>query len=118
MSKTYKKKFKKLYTLYITECVFYIVLPIILIRQLLLFQLRPRWHSYSSVKIRDTYNTLYVDSLKSAHSMQVDVISNEQIELLFESIIYQKGSSVLKMLNYTLSEEVFKKGLQTYLKKL
>lgn len=50
--------------------------------------------------------------------MQTEVISNDQIELLFESIIYQKGSSVLKMLNYTLSEDVFKKGLQMYLKKL
>lgn len=50
--------------------------------------------------------------------MQTDVVSNDQIELLFDSIIYQKGSSVLKMLNYTLSQEVFKQGLQLYLKKL
>ncbi|KAG5881688.1 hypothetical protein JTB14_002171 [Gonioctena quinquepunctata] len=79
--------------------------------------LRPKWHAYSSVKIRDIYNTLYYDSLKSTHSIQTEVTNNAQIEQMFDTIIYQKGSSILKMLNSTLTHDVFKKGLQHYLQK-
>ncbi|KAJ8917142.1 hypothetical protein NQ315_012634 [Exocentrus adspersus] len=80
-------------------------------------KLRPRWHAYSSVKIRDTYNTLYFDTLKSTRSIQTDIENNAQIEQIFDTIIYQKGSSILKMLNYTLSESIFIRGIQHYLKK-
>ncbi|KAJ8940805.1 hypothetical protein NQ318_007891 [Aromia moschata] len=79
-------------------------------------KLRPKWHAYSSIKVRDTYNTLYLDTLKSTHSIQTEIKSNAQIEQIFETIIYQKGSSILKMLNYTLTEDVFKGGMQEYLK--
>nr|CAI5863764.1 unnamed protein product [Callosobruchus analis] len=85
--------------------------------EVVITKLRPKWHSYSSIKIRDTYNTLYADSLKSTHSIQMEISSNAQIEQTFDPIIYQKGSSILKMLNFTLTENVFRKGLQQYLKK-
>ncbi|VEN54290.1 unnamed protein product [Callosobruchus maculatus] len=85
--------------------------------EVVITKLRPKWHSYSSIKIRDTYNTLYADSLKSTHSIQMEITSNTQIEQTFDPIIYQKGSSILKMLNFTLTENVFRKGLQQYLKK-
>ncbi|KAJ8928334.1 hypothetical protein NQ314_019110 [Rhamnusium bicolor] len=78
--------------------------------------LRSRWHAYSSIKIRDTYNTLYFDTLKSTHSIQSEIINNAQIEQIFDTIIYQKGSSILKMLNYTLSQDIFRRGIQHYLK--
>ncbi|CAG9853689.1 unnamed protein product [Phyllotreta striolata] len=80
-------------------------------------KLRPKWHAYSSIKVRDTYNTLYADSLKSAKSIQGEVTTSAQIEPIFDSLIYQKGSSLLKMLNSTLSQDVFKKGLQSFVKK-
>lgn len=82
-----------------------------------IFQLRPKWHAYSSLKVRDTYNTLNYDSLKSTKSIQGEVSTNAQIEQIFDNLIYQKGSSILKMLNSTLSQEVFKKGLQHFVKK-
>nr|XP_023013628.1 aminopeptidase N-like [Leptinotarsa decemlineata]XP_023013629.1 aminopeptidase N-like [Leptinotarsa decemlineata] len=87
------------------------------ISEVAITSLRPKWHAYSSVKIRDTYNTLYYDSLKSTHSIQTEVSNIAQIEQMFDAIIYQKGSSILKMLNSTLTQDVFKRGLQQYLKK-
>ncbi|XP_057665705.1 aminopeptidase N-like [Diorhabda carinulata] len=87
------------------------------IAEIAITTLRPKWHAYSSVKVRDTYNTLNYDSLKSARSIQSEILTNAQIEQTFDSIVYRKGSSVLKMLNSTLSYEIFQKGLQEFVKK-
>ncbi|XP_050293246.1 aminopeptidase N-like isoform X2 [Anthonomus grandis grandis] len=80
--------------------------------------LRPRWHVYISLQLRNAYTTLYYDSLKSTQSIESNVSSNAQIEQIYETyIVTKKGSSILKMLNYTLTKEVFQKGLHNYLKK-
>lgn len=84
-----------------------------------LLQLRPRWQVYSSLQLRNAYKTLYYDSLKSTQSIENEVSSNAQIEQIYETyIVTKKGSSILKMLNYTLTKDVFQKGLHNYLKKL
>ncbi|XP_060525881.1 aminopeptidase N-like [Cylas formicarius] len=85
--------------------------------EVVLNSLRPRWHVYSTLQLRDAYKTLYFDSLKSTHSIESDITTTAQIEQIFDTIVYQKGSSVLKMLNHTLTKEVFKQGLHNYLKK-
>lgn len=82
-----------------------------------LSSLRPRWHAYSSLQLRNSYKTLYYDSLKSTHSIETKISSNAQIEQIFDIIVTSKGSSILKMLNYTLTKEVFQKTLHNYLKK-
>lgn len=82
-------------------------------------QLRPRWHAYSSLQLRNAYTTLYYDSLRSTQSIENKVSSNAQIEQIYDTyIVTKKGSSILKMLNYTLTKEVFQAGLHNYLKKL
>lgn len=83
-----------------------------------LTSLRPRWHVYSSLQLRNSYKTLYFDSLKSTRSIETPISSNAEIEQIFDTyIVTKKGSSILKMLNYTLTKEVFQKGLHNYLKK-
>ncbi|XP_019763293.1 aminopeptidase N [Dendroctonus ponderosae] len=83
-----------------------------------LASLRPRWHVYSSLQLRNAYTTLYFDSLKSTQSIESKVSSNAQIEQIYDTyIVTKKGSSILKMLNHTLTNEVFQKGLHNYLKK-
>ncbi|CAG9772406.1 unnamed protein product [Ceutorhynchus assimilis] len=83
-----------------------------------LSSLRPRWHVYSSLQLRNAYTTLYYDSLKSTTSIENKVSSNAQIEQIYDTyIVTKKGSSILKMLNYTLTKDVFQKGLHNYLKK-
>lgn len=83
-----------------------------------LSRLRPRWHAYSSLQLRNAYTTLYYDSLRSTQSIENKVSSNAQIEQIYDTyIVTKKGSSILKMLNYTLTKEVFQAGLHNYLKK-
>ncbi len=57
------------------------------------------------------------DALKSTHPISVHVSSPGQIDGLFDEISYQKGGSVLYMLEDFVGEDIFRKGLQIYLKK-
>ncbi|CAH0553114.1 unnamed protein product [Brassicogethes aeneus] len=87
------------------------------ISEVVLTNLRPRWQLYSSLQLRDTYKTLYFDSLKSTHSIQTSIKSTAEIEQIFEPRIYQKGCSIMRMLNHTLTKDVFTKGLQDFIRK-
>ncbi|KFM08295.1 Aminopeptidase N, partial [Aptenodytes forsteri] len=58
------------------------------------------------------------DALTTSHplSFREDEINTPaQISEVFDSISYSKGASVLRMLSDFLTEDVFKKGLQSYL---
>lgn len=58
-----------------------------------------------------------LDSLVSSHPVQVEVHRPEEINEIFDSISYSKGSSVLRMLFCYLGEELFQKGIHEYLEK-
>ncbi|KAJ8405602.1 hypothetical protein AAFF_G00315820 [Aldrovandia affinis] len=63
------------------------------------------------------FKALAKDSLNSSHSISSTVTSPEQVEEMFDSISYEKGASILLMLNSVLSEEQFQKGVIEYLNK-
>ncbi|XP_017888729.1 aminopeptidase N-like [Ceratina calcarata] len=48
--------------------------------------------------------------------MNQDVTSPQEISALFDSIAYSKAGSVIRMMSHAMTEEVFQKGLQQYLK--
>ncbi|XP_077084022.1 aminopeptidase N isoform X3 [Siphateles boraxobius] len=59
------------------------------------------------------------DALVSSHPLSLreyDVITPDQINMLFDDITYSKGAAILRMLSEFLSEPVFAKGLSNYLK--
>ncbi len=56
------------------------------------------------------------DQLRSTHPISVSVADPDSISALFDSISYEKGSSVLRMLEDYVSEASFRKGLHNYLK--
>lgn len=58
---------------------------------------------------------LLADSVKAALPLDKDVSSPEEISNRFDSISYNKGGSILRMLQHILTEENFKKGLATYI---
>lgn len=57
------------------------------------------------------------DKLKSVRSLHIDIKDPTQIEQLFDDISSNKGSCLIRMLNYTITEGLFKEGIQNYLKK-
>ncbi len=76
----------------------------------------PEWQ----VKIdylRDTIATAFgADQLKSTHPISVNVRVPSDIDQLFDEISYEKGGTVLNMIEHYVSPQVFREGLHIYLK--
>ncbi|KAG5280989.1 hypothetical protein AALO_G00066240 [Alosa alosa] len=63
------------------------------------------------------FRALAKDSLNSSHPISAVVKTPEQVEEMFDSVSYEKGASILLMVNSTLNEGEFQKGVTEYLKK-
>lgn len=57
------------------------------------------------------------DSLLSSHPINFKVNNPSEIGGLFDGISYDKGSSIIRMMNAFLTEKTFRKGVSNYLKK-
>ena len=76
----------------------------------------PEWRMQEHY-IEDTISVaLSEDSLKSTHPIRVHVNTPGEISSIFDAISYEKGGSVLNMLEDYVTPEVFRKGLHAYLK--
>nr|XP_015220327.1 PREDICTED: leucyl-cystinyl aminopeptidase [Lepisosteus oculatus] len=62
------------------------------------------------------FKAMAQDSLNSSHAISTNVTAPEQIEEMFDSVSYEKGASILLMLNSILTEEKFQDGVVDYLK--
>jgi puromycin-sensitive aminopeptidase len=66
--------------------------------------------------VKDYYfEALELDCLRNSHPIQVSVDHPSTISSIFDSISYDKGSSVIRMLNNYLGDDTFKKGMNLYL---
>ncbi|XP_029295882.1 LOW QUALITY PROTEIN: leucyl-cystinyl aminopeptidase [Cottoperca gobio] len=63
------------------------------------------------------FRALDKDALNSTHAVSTEVNTPEQVEEMFDSVSYEKGASILLMLNASLpGEQQFRKGIIQYLK--
>ncbi len=60
---------------------------------------------------------LNADAYKHTHAISVNVDTSAQITALFDRISYSKGGCLLNMLEDYVGKDIFKDGLQRYLKK-
>ena len=58
-----------------------------------------------------------IDSLENSRPIEFDVETPEEAEEMFDVLTYEKGSTVLRMFEVFIGEEVFQKGVQEYLNK-
>jgi tricorn protease interacting factor F2/3 len=78
----------------------------------------PKWQMRVGHIVNDTAGeAMGADQLKATHPIHVDVNSPSEIDSIFDSISYQKGSAVLRMLEDFVTPEVFRDGLKTYFTK-
>ena len=67
------------------------------------------------IKLENFYvskiSVLVKDSLESSHPISVDVNSPADVGAIFDSISYDKGASVVRMMNAFLTEPTFRKGV-------
>ncbi|ESO89719.1 hypothetical protein LOTGIDRAFT_218512 [Lottia gigantea] len=77
----------------------------------------PEFRMNDQFLLKDFQLGLNLDSLSTSHPIQVHVSNPDQINEIFDTISYNKGSSLLRMLRFSLGEEEFKNGLSSYLEK-
>ena len=76
---------------------------------------RPEWRSWVEFA-RDKQVPLGVDALASTRPISSKVRTAAEAEEMFDALTYEKGASVLRMLEQFLGEEVFRRGIREYIK--
>ncbi|OQR78091.1 puromycin-sensitive aminopeptidase-like, partial [Tropilaelaps mercedesae] len=68
--------------------------------------------------VSDTLNVgLGLDSLDSSHPVEVTVEHPAMVDEIFDSIAYEKGASIIRMLNNYIGSDKFRAGMQLYLRR-
>jgi puromycin-sensitive aminopeptidase len=77
---------------------------------------RPKWRLWV---MQNTFRNLalQIDGLDSTRPIEYEVISPSDTRAMFDLLTYEKGGSVLRMLQQYLGEDVFRDGIRLYLKK-
>lgn len=75
---------------------------------------RPDWQRWTSFSLERTV-AFDVDSLASTRSVEFPVEAPHDCEGMFDVLTYQKGGSLLRMLEQYLGEEEFRRGVSHYL---
>lgn len=79
-------------------------------------KLFPEWHLWTQFVVDEQQLALKLDALEHTHPIEVEVKHPDEIRTIFDAISYQKGASVIHMLNDYLGDEGFRDGLRHYLK--
>ncbi|XP_044124455.1 glutamyl aminopeptidase [Bufo gargarizans] len=77
----------------------------------------PLWNMPDQIIIDDLLPVMRDDALQSSHPIIVDVSTPAEITSVFDAISYNKGASILRMLENWITPEKFQLGCQNYLKK-
>lgn len=77
----------------------------------------PDWDTESMFLTGDLHGVLDLDATISTHSIVVDVDTPDQINSVFDTIAYSKGSSVIRMMEYFMGTDDFKAGITDFLQR-
>jgi puromycin-sensitive aminopeptidase len=75
---------------------------------------KPNWKRWDSFGVSRAA-AMAIDALKSTRSIEYTVLSPEDCRSMFDVLTYEKGASVLRMLEQFLGPEAFRKGISLYL---
>ncbi|KAH0378900.1 hypothetical protein KCU92_g8484, partial [Aureobasidium melanogenum] len=77
--------------------------------------LHPDWSVWSQFVTESMQTAFNLDSLRTSHPIEVPVRNALEVDQIFDSISYLKGSSVIRMLASHLGVETFLHGVGDYL---
>ncbi|MEE6461812.1 hypothetical protein FKM82_001413 [Ascaphus truei] len=77
----------------------------------------PTWNMRDQILNDDVLPVMIDDALQSSHPIVVTVSTPAEITSVFDSISYNKGASILRMLEDWISRSHFQEGCRNYLKK-
>jgi puromycin-sensitive aminopeptidase len=75
---------------------------------------RPEWKTWIDFGIQRDI-ALQVDGLHTTRSIECEVISPDDTRGMFDVLTYEKGGSVLRMLELYLGEKIYRDGIRQYL---
>jgi aminopeptidase N len=75
---------------------------------------KPDWNVDVS-EASENQEALNLDALSSTHAIHAPVESPADIESSFDSIVYEKGAAVLRMVESYVGVDAFKRGINAYL---
>ncbi|HEX2329069.1 MAG TPA: M1 family metallopeptidase [Candidatus Angelobacter sp.] len=78
--------------------------------------LHPEWNALAQ-GVNATNRALAVDSLRNTHAIRARAETPEEINQMFDPISYEKGAAVLRMLETYVTPDVFRRGVNSYLRK-
>lgn len=79
--------------------------------------IEPTWHVWLDFSSYEVIQALHRDSLDGVQAIQADVNHPDEISTLFDpSIVYAKGSRLLRMLQTFIGDEAMQTGLKQYFK--
>ncbi|HEY6271462.1 MAG TPA: M1 family metallopeptidase [Terriglobales bacterium] len=78
--------------------------------------LHPEWNATLDA-VKETDRALVLDALKNTHPIHAEAETPDEINELFDSISYEKGAAVLRMVESYVSPDVFRRGVNAYLRK-
>jgi len=73
---------------------------------------KPEWHVELD-DVRDTIQSLNVDSVRNTRPIQQSAETPEQIQELFDGIAYGKTAAVLRMVETYIGAEKFRAGVNS-----
>ncbi len=76
----------------------------------------PEWEVWKSFIIDEQFTAMNLDQLNNTHPIQVEINHPDEIKTIFDNISYEKGASIIMMLEDYLGSETFMKGIRKYLK--
>jgi aminopeptidase N len=77
----------------------------------------PEWQYWTQFIVDEQGLALKLDALEHTHPIVVEVKHPDEIRTIFDAISYEKGASVLLMLQHYLGADNFRDGLRLYLKR-
>ena len=75
----------------------------------------PEWRIWEEYLAQITSAGRSLDSLRTSHPVEVIVRDANEVDQIFDAISYNKGGSVLRMLEHAVGEEAFRRGVRRYL---
>ncbi|ESP00390.1 hypothetical protein LOTGIDRAFT_238560 [Lottia gigantea] len=76
----------------------------------------PEWKMFDQFVLDIVHSAFEMDGLTTSHPVNVPVSNVDQISDIFDDISYKKAASIIRMVNFFLGENIFRRGLQRYLK--
>ncbi|KAF7268819.1 hypothetical protein GWI33_018165 [Rhynchophorus ferrugineus] len=76
----------------------------------------PLWNSLEEEGATNILSVFSFDALRTSHPVSVPIGNPKQIDEIFDTISYKKGSSLIRMMSLFLGEETLRTGVSKYLR--